>query len=369
MEQACSSSAVAEPLYPEQQEQLLAATGMLMQMQQAQELEQSQQRIKLRGPSSMVAEVLEWAESSERLLESERWAESYSSWAESSGEELIASIKSVAASLYNASPASPSSPTPAGSARARVAVEGELVRSPMDLADTSSVSRAPSSCDGDASDREAMAYGYTADVPAAHAALAMAYGYTADVPSTPEPARRNPPTPPPVAAPAGAAAASTTAPGAAPSAADTVAAPGMAAAPPAVALPLHFQHGFASISVASEPTLALPRVHCVGHKAAMTDDAMWAFLSSLEQARWAVPPARTDRSPPHLAPRTSHLAPCTSHLAPRTSHLASRTSHLAPRTSHLAPRTSHLTPHTSHLTPPTSHLTPPVPLHLTPRTS
>ena len=52
------------------------------------------------------AEELEWAESSERLLESES---SWATWAESSGEELLATIKSFAASLYNAS--SPSSPS------------------------------------------------------------------------------------------------------------------------------------------------------------------------------------------------------------------------------------------------------------------
>ena len=78
----------------------------------------------------MVAEVLEWAESSERLLESES---SWAAWAESSGEELLATIKSVAASLYNASspssPSSPKPPAPAGSAAEPrgAAVEGEVL--------------------------------------------------------------------------------------------------------------------------------------------------------------------------------------------------------------------------------------------------
>ena len=306
VEQACSSSARAEPLDSEQQ-----AQGQPDQSQQSQQRLEQQRQSELRGPSSMVAEVLEWAESSERL-ESESWAGSYSSWAESSGEELLATIKSVAASLYNAS--SPKAPTSAGSARAKAAVEGQAVDMlvDLDLADPPVVSRAPSSCDSDADDREAMAYGYTADVPAAdtaapdigasddaslavstppdsppvsassspqraHAALAMAYGYGADVPPTPEPTRRARLTPaldapaldPPAdsaAAPAAAPAAALP-PGAAPSAPDAVAAHGAAAAKPAVAaspappaepvaLPLHFQHGFASISMASL-TLAL----------------------------------------------------------------------------------------------------------------
>ena len=356
-EQACSSSASAEPLDPEPQEQ--QAQGQPDQSQQSQ-----QRQSELRGPASMVAEVLEWAESSERL-QSESWAGSYSSWAESSGEELLATIKSVAASLYNASspssPSSPRAPASAGSARAKVVVEGQVVETlvDLDLADTPVVSRAPSSCDSDADDREAMAYGYTADVPAAdtaaphiaasddaslavstpsdsppasassspqraHAALAMAYGYGADVPPTPEPTRRTLLTaalaapaaaPPPGAAPSAAA----------PSAADAAAAPGAAvaspaAAPPAVPLPLHFQHGFASISMACAPDLLLPRVCCVGHKAAMTDEAMWAFLSSLEQARRVAHSVARNR--PHLlAPRTSHLAPgaCTPTLSPSPS--------------------------------------------------
>ena len=294
----------------------------------------------------MVAEVLEWAESSERLLESES---SWAAWAESSGEELLATIKSVAASLYNASspssPSSPKPPAPAGSAAEPrgAAVEGEVAETLVDLR----LSETPSSCDSDADDREAMAYGYTADVPAAeesgalqltaseeassavptpsdspptsvwsspqrahaNAALAVAYGYGADVPPTPEPPRRAlripalaaPPVDPevgPAAADATAAPAAAPAPGAAPAAADADAAPGAAAAsaaapsaaaapagvaPPPHFEPLHFEHGFASISVACEAELLLPRVCCVGHKAAMTDEAMWAFLGSLEQ--------------------------------------------------------------------------------------
>ena len=378
-EQACSSSASAEPLDPEPQEQ--QAQGQPDQSQQSQ-----QRQSELRGPASMVAEVLEWAESSERL-QSESWAGSYSSWAESSGEELLATIKSVAASLYNASspssPSSPRAPASAGSARAKVVVEGQVVETlvDLDLADTPVVSRAPSSCDSDADDREAMAYGYTADVPAAdtaaphiaasddaslavstpsdsppasassspqraHAALAMAYGYGADVPPTPEPTRRtlltaalaapavDPPAdaaaapaaaPPPGAAPSAAPPPGAAPSAAAPSAADAAAAPGAAvaspaAAPPAVPLPLHFQHGFASISMACAPDLLLPRVCCVGHKAAMTDEAMWAFLSSLEQARRVAHSVARNR--PHLlAPRTSHLAPgaCTPTLSPSPS--------------------------------------------------
>ena len=333
----------------------------------------------------MVAEVLEWAESSERL-ESESWAGSYSSWAESSGEELLATIKSVAASLYNASspssPCSPRAPASAGSARAKVAVEGQVVETlvDLDLADTPVVSRAPSSCDSDADDREAMAYGYTADVPAAdtaapdiaasddaslavstpsdsppasassspqraHAALAMAYGYGADVPPTPEPTRRALLTPalaaPTVDPPADAAAAPAAAPppgaapsaaapsAAAPSAADAAAAPGAAAAspaaaPPAVALPLHFEHGFASISMACAPELLLPRVCCVGHKAAMTDEAMWAFLSSLEQARRAMRRAMHSAARIDLrtAPRTLRLSRAQPAPAPRTRTLS-----------------------------------------------
>ena len=364
-EQACSSSASAEPLDPEPQEQ--QAQGQPDQSQQSQ-----QRQSELRGPASMVAEVLEWAESSERL-QSESWAGSYSSWAESSGEELLATIKSVAASLYNASspssPSSPRAPASAGSARAKVVVEGQVVETlvDLDLADTPVVSRAPSSCDSDADDREAMAYGYTADVPAAdtaaphiaasddaslavstpsdsppasassspqraHAALAMAYGYGADVPPTPEPTRRTlltaalaaPAVDPPAdadAAPAAAPPPGAAPSAAAPSAADAAAAPGAAvaspaAAPPAVPLPLHFQHGFASISMACAPDLLLPRVCCVGHKAAMTDEAMWAFLSSLEQARRVAHSVARNR--PHLLapPRTSYLTPRTWSLHP-----------------------------------------------------
>ena len=426
VEQACSASAGAEPLDPEPHEQ--QAQQQPDQSQQSQQRLEQQRRSEVRGPPSsstvaeaqpripptpappsrrchgpqstpgtdhrgdaMVAEVLEWAESSERLLESESWAGSYSSWAETSGEELLATIKSVAASLYNnassaSSPSSPKAPTSAGSARAKVAVEGEAVDMllDLDLSDTPLVSRAPSSCDSDAGDREAMAYGYssTADVPAAdtaapdiaasddaspavstppdsppvslssspqraHAALAMAYGYGADVPPTPEPPRRARLTPalaapavdppadataaPAAAAPAAAAVTPAAAPppGAAPSAADAVAAPGAAvaspaAAPPAVALPLHFQHGFASISMATSPELVLPRVCCVGHKAAMTDEAMWAFLSSLEQARRAMHRAMHSAARIDLrtAPRTLSLSRAQPAPAPRTRTLS-----------------------------------------------
>jgi hypothetical protein len=278
----------------------------------------------------MVAEVLEWAESSERLLESES---SWAAWAESSGEELLATIKSVAASLYNASspsaPSSPKPPAPAGSAAEPkgAAVEGQVAETLVDLR----LSETPSSCDSDADDREALAYGYTADVPAAeeggapqlaasevassaapppsdspptsvgsspqraraNAALAVAYGYGADVPPTPELPRRAPRTPalaaPPVgpevcpgppAADATAAPAAAPPPGAAPAAADadaadaapgaaaasaaapSAAAPSAAAAPGAAAPaahfePLHYKHGFASISVACEAELLL----------------------------------------------------------------------------------------------------------------
>ena len=57
--------------------------GQPDQSQSSQQPLEQQRQSELRGPSSMVAEVLEWAESSERLLESES---SWAAWAESLGE-------------------------------------------------------------------------------------------------------------------------------------------------------------------------------------------------------------------------------------------------------------------------------------------